>query len=1080
MLATHWISFALWITLATAEDDHKTFAARTHLLPYHELSREKFPVGKDGALFGYSIAYQKDINSLVVGAPLQNIDGQVYTCPVSVPLNETKCDPVLVDNTDFNKKKDVAKKWDHHAWFGATVNTGRDFFMACAPRILYEEIGMIYSRGQCFYKAEHLNSKEIKAKSMNNLLNSQGIKYYKAAYMTSATTKAGPEKFTSNTFGLSSHVEKDNTIFVGGPAMSIGRTIVYTGETYKGTPSYHDSPKYVPVDNKALNETDKKVSFNFGYSITSGNFSGEHHQIAISTPYGTIGYGRIYFYRPKDGEYEAESDMFVNGYDWTHVGSLFGACLASLRQGNGRSALLVGAPAYALTVGTSPDFTPLQTAFDVGAVFVFKFEYENFDPKTILIKKLLGSRDKLGGRFGASIITVGDFDKDDIDEIAIAAPYEDDGRGAVYMYSGKDMLHGDIDSEVPWLQKLEPKEQPTMNNPSLFGLALTAPADAYENGCNELAIGAPGVSVVTLLHCLASVEVSFQEPKIPDLTKQADTLNTKDNSFDLQQCLEVREFIKPAPSKVQSDVKFSVNVIHPSVRIDGVNFHTVKLNRHGLICKQFKVILPKTGDYDREIKFNVSVELIQNPLTSRRFDPNLVLINKGTAHSAIFPLKYRLPGSKLALKVNTSLVSGYLIGSTESESLTITVSNKGNVAHGVCVRTRLQGVTITDLPKGKNCSFANDELKCSVKTLEYGRDWVVELTLSTKPLTSLLEEIRIDSELLKSNCEMPTDENDHKVITLTRDSNIRIRTYSKPDSNVNATEEELEKGKTIDHVYKITNDGVTTWKNVLCYISLPSQVKIDKIQNEDVRCKPINATYTECIITELRKNMPVNINIHMKIQPGSDLARKIKVAIATVYSELNLVLLNTTRTERITTYLHLWLPPQVPIWMIVVAVLFGLIITGILIWCGCLQRRNKEKLQELKKDIRRQSIRRSMKLRQSTIDVIPNDGTDNGDRKRLISVAEEDTASQHGHLQDGSIEDGGNKDGECQDDGHQDGGHQNGGQQDGDLYDHPQNVRPVKEFHIDSNDPARVAIKAELEKALAKGSKTVVTKADIH
>ncbi|KAJ2952874.1 hypothetical protein O0L34_g7239 [Tuta absoluta] len=1110
MLLIFWISPALWVGLATAVA-RKASATHTYLPPYHELSREQFPVGQEGALFGYSIAYQKEMNSLVVGAPLENIDGQVYTCPVNVPLDETNCDPVRVDNSDFKKYKGLAEKWSHNAWFGATVNTGREFFMACAPRLLFEasytslrkRADWMYSRGRCFYKADPLKMKDklIKATPFKSLEMNQVEEYYKAVYMTSSLDRAGPEKRTSNTFGLSSHVEKDDTIFIGGPAMSIGRTIFYAG-----TPSYNVSPRHIPVDNAALNETDKKISFNFGYSITSGIFSADYDQIAISTPYGTIGYGRIYFYRRKDSEYVAEPDTWVNAHDWTHVGSLFGASLASLRQGNERSALLVGAPAYALTTTenqTSSDFTPSQAAYDVGAVFVYKFyEDEQFETKAKLIKKLLGNKDKLGGRFGASIVTVGDFDDDGIDEVAIAAPYEDNGRGAVYMYSGKNLLDEDINSEVRWVQRLEPKEQPITDKPSLFGLALTAPTDAYENGCNELAIGAPGASVVTLLHCLASVEVSFLEPSIIDLKERPDILIfDKDYSFNLKQCLVVKEFTKPVPAKVQSELKFSINVIHPSVRIDdvsGAKKFTVKLNTFGQICKQFKLILPKTGDYDLEVKFNVSVELIQNPLTRSRFDPTLVLINKGTGHFKIFTLPFQLPGSKLAMKVYTSLVPGYLIGSTKIETLNISVSNTGNTAHGVCVKTRLQGVAITDLPKSGDCYFANDELKCLVQRLQTGSDWNVHVELSTTPLTSLLDVINIDSDLLKSDCSLETDQKYRNVITLTRDSNVTIRTYSKPDSNVNVTEEELAKGKSIDHIYTIINNGVTTWKNVLCYISLPSEVTIVKIQKQDVRCDLINATYAECKITELRRSAPVNINIHMRIQPDSDLAGKIRVEKATLYSELKLVLTNTT-TERITTYLHLWAPPQVPIWMIVVAVLFGLIIIGILFWvlheCGCLQRKNKEKLKELKNDIKRQSMRKSMMLRQSAINVIPNNVTDNSDRQRLISVAEEDSDRQHGNLEDGGVNNGGRQDGGSQDGGSQDSGRQDGGsqkrerqggehqdskRQDGGLNEHLQNVRPVKEYHIDNNDPARAAIKAELEKALAKGSKTVVTKADIH
>lgn len=62
-----------------------------------------------------------------------------------------------------------------------------------------------------------------------------------------------------------------------------------------------------------------------------------------------------------------------------------------------------------------------------------------------------------------------------IPEIAISAPYENEGRGAVYLYSGADLLK----NVTTWLQRLE-GDAPEQ----YFGLSLSPLQDYDGNGCN--------------------------------------------------------------------------------------------------------------------------------------------------------------------------------------------------------------------------------------------------------------------------------------------------------------------------------------------------------------------------------------------------------------------------------------------------------------------------------------------------------------------------------------------------------------------------------------------------------------------
>ncbi|OPL32999.1 integrin alpha-4, partial [Mytilus galloprovincialis] len=52
-----------------------------------------------------------------------------------------------------------------------------------------------------------------------------------------------------------------------------------------------------------------------------------------------------------------------------------------------------------------------------------------------------------GGRFGATIVNLGDINKDNIDDLAIGAPNEDEGAGAVYIFNGKSDRMNEVHSQ---------------------------------------------------------------------------------------------------------------------------------------------------------------------------------------------------------------------------------------------------------------------------------------------------------------------------------------------------------------------------------------------------------------------------------------------------------------------------------------------------------------------------------------------------------------------------------------------------------------------------------------------------------
>ena len=85
-----------------------------------------------------------------------------------------------------------------------------------------------------------------------------------------------------------------------------------------------------------------------------------------------------------------------------------------------RPDLVVGAPFYVDKKGAG------------GAVYVYLNPIDGFQNNTPYVR-LTGPTES---RFGYAISTIGDLNKDGFDDLAVGAPYAEDGTGYVYIYLG--------------------------------------------------------------------------------------------------------------------------------------------------------------------------------------------------------------------------------------------------------------------------------------------------------------------------------------------------------------------------------------------------------------------------------------------------------------------------------------------------------------------------------------------------------------------------------------------------------------------------------------------------------------------
>ncbi|CAI9618492.1 unnamed protein product [Staurois parvus] len=116
---------------------------------------------------------------------------------------------------------------------------------------------------------------------------------------------------------------------------------------------------------------------------------------------------------------------------------------------------------------------------------------------------LHGESGHLHSQFGAVVSALGDLNGDGFSDVAVGAPYEMEGRGALYIYGGGA---GGVNAE--YSQRLT---APTQS--SGFGLSVHGVLDMTRDGLTDVAVGAAGS--VTLFRSQPLLNVSVTMTSIP-------------------------------------------------------------------------------------------------------------------------------------------------------------------------------------------------------------------------------------------------------------------------------------------------------------------------------------------------------------------------------------------------------------------------------------------------------------------------------------------------------------------------------------------------------------------------------------
>uniref|UniRef100_A0A8C1G5X8 Integrin, alpha 6b n=1 Tax=Cyprinus carpio TaxID=7962 RepID=A0A8C1G5X8_CYPCA len=426
--------------------------------------------GDANSLFGFSLAMHRqlrpaDKRMLLVGSPRASalpgqkskITGGMYNCDIHSPSQS--CQRVVFDNEE-NDLSEIKE----NQWMGVTVQSqgpgGK--ILVCAHR--YQRrmfMGSVQElrdlTGRCYVLSEDL--------TINSASDEDG-----GDWIFCNGRNRGHERFGSCQQGLSATFTKDHHYLVfGAPGAYNWKGVVRIEQKNSSLweRNIFDDGPYEVGDESRLDPDLVPVPANsyLGFSLDSGKMLTKRGQLTIVAGAPRANHSGAVVLLKKD------SSMLTAEYilEGAGLASSFGYDLAVLDiNGDGWQDIVVGAPQYFIKDG------------DVGgAIYVYLNEEGAWDK--ITPKRIEGAAYSM---FGLAVENMGDVNMDGCHDVAVGAPYDSNGAGNVYIFHGSPQ-------GLKKTQVLGGKD----HNVKLFGYSLAGNMDLDRNDYPDLAIGSLSDSV---------------------------------------------------------------------------------------------------------------------------------------------------------------------------------------------------------------------------------------------------------------------------------------------------------------------------------------------------------------------------------------------------------------------------------------------------------------------------------------------------------------------------------------------------------------------------------------------------------
>ncbi|XP_031332931.1 integrin alpha-PS3-like isoform X1 [Photinus pyralis] len=790
------------------------------------------------AYFGYSVVLHGSPSWVQVGSPRGNSSeinafepGVIFKCDIYGPCSlidvDTQTGIGATFRGSFRDKKDKA-------WIGGAMDIDHNSnrIVVCSHRWVNDRIQDYWMLGACYWAPS--NNETLYDKLVPLLDNGKGIVFDR-------TAKVNVYYYGQGQAGMSAHFTKnpqEAELLLGAPG-------VYN---WDGTTLlYRDGPDSAPVASKlqilpntftkreigysdfsdlnianAMTTTQTAAFGLFGYSVTSGYFFNSTELLYVAgAPRSRNLVGQILVYQFLNASDQAlDVKDSKQGYQY---GEYFGAtlCAGDINE-DGYDDLIIGAPFYT------------STKYNEGRIFVFLGSGKG-SLETPQIEFIEGKG--IGGQFGSCIMFLGDIHRDGYSDIAVGAPYENEGSGAIYIYRGNSYGLSSSPS-----QRIAGKD--FVPNILGFGISISKPTDVDMNKYNDLAVGAYLSGHVVLIRSKPVVTLQLS---VISLTPR---LEHNAEFFSIKSCFWYTGFFIPptisVTRKVVVDELFQRAMLPPQT--PSVKPLTLKVD--DIVCENITFLIQKdlTNRYD-PITVTVSQELIiaktkreviyvqQNESVPQdKFCKDCAILNPiRSVKEQKLELSFVLGcgadnicRTKLNLKatfLNINSQNKYVLGSTDYLKLKVNISNEGDKAYLTQLIVELPRlVHFRSIPI--NCLEGNSSgsIICNVDNPLYEKKWkLIMLDLDMK-------------ELISSNYGDPLD---FQFILLTSSENMnnnifKERLYTTREADMHLTGKSGEQSFTYSNsthgtsnftqTYQIEKFGVSTIDEILLEIKIPTHV----------------------------------------------------------------------------------------------------------------------------------------------------------------------------------------------------------------------------------------------------------------
>ncbi|KAM4026349.1 integrin alpha-M-like [Anomaloglossus baeobatrachus] len=360
------------------------------------------------------------------------------------------------------------------------------------------------------------------------------------------------------------------------------------------------------------------------------------------------------------------------------IGSYFGSALSVVKTSSTDFVLVVGAPTYYSAVAPG------------GRVYVCPISTQMFlrrTSNTLTCRETLqGESSQSMGHFGAAITVLPDLTADGLPDLAVGAPIENDGQGALYIFPGK--VGGFRTSHI---QRIVGSQ--LRSGMQFFGRSLAGNLDMTNDGLPDVTVGGEGVTIILRSRPVIQVAVSMTfRPSEFSLSSYECTDTRKQQKTEIHVCFNQRLKSLGATAGTMASVEYTLLLDARRTQSRAV-FSATSNPKPRVIsasrqlggfqsCDKYEINLPDcVEDSLTPLRVSVNFSLIGNPVLSE---------DSQVSHSGEISFEKNcgvdsVCRDDLSVNLTFSGLQQLVVGLFLDVNLTVAVTNKGDDSYNARV-----------------------------------------------------------------------------------------------------------------------------------------------------------------------------------------------------------------------------------------------------------------------------------------------------------------------------------------------------------------------------------------------------------